>query len=297
VSSRGISVVRILLAVLLLAWFFSPPDVRYAIPLWLPFLVAVVLEAEFAIGGWLQGARQVPEKRGRAPQTVDLERFGWPDEPPDDEDPSFWNSLPVPRTSPSVPRRVAASVLVFAFVALVAWGVNIRRGWSSLDHATQAHVEQVISGQAARIAGHAARVHCDTAGRHVGAVQEADGLAEVGGSDAWLTPGICFQLHRLIDHHDSRSFSSTGRAIAVLAHEAWHLHGVADEGVTNCYAFQSGVRIGVRLGLSPSRVRAMMREQLADNASDSASDPRYLVPSGCDNGGRYDLHRDSSQFP
>jgi hypothetical protein len=40
-----------------------------------------------------------------------------------------------------------------------------------------------------------------------------------------------------------------------------------------------------------------MREQLANNASDSGSDPRYLVPSGCDNGGRYDLHPRSSQFP
>ena len=288
---------RLLLAVLLLAWFFSPPDLRYAVPLWLPFLLAVVLEAEFAISGWLRAARHVPTERGRAPQVADLERFGWPDEAPDDEDPSFWNSPPVPRPTTSRIRRVAASLLVFAFVALVAWGVSIRRGWSSLDHPTQAHVEQVISRQAARVAGHAARVRCDSAGRHVGAVQEADGIAEVGGSDAWLTPGICFQLYRLIDHHDSRSFSSTGRAIAVLAHEAWHLHGVADEGVANCYAFQSGVRIGVRLGLSSSRARALMREQLADNASDSASDPRYLVPAGCSNGGRLDLNRGSARFP
>jgi hypothetical protein len=295
--SRRISAVRGLLAALLLAWFFSPPDWRYAIPIWLPFLVALALEVEFAIGGWLRRAGQVPRERGRAPQTTDIERFGWPDEPPDDEDPSFWNSPPVPRPTSSALRRVAASAAVLAVVALVAWGVSIRRGWSSLDQATQTRVEQVISHQAARIAGHPARVHCDSAGRHVGVVQEADGLAEVGGTNAWLTPGICFRLYRLIDHHDSSSFSSTGRAIAVLAHEAWHLQGVADEGVANCYAFQSGVGTGIRLGLSSSRARALMREQLADNASDSASDPRYLVPAGCSNGGRYDLNRGSSQFP
>ena len=40
-----------------------------------------------------------------------------------------------------------------------------------------------------------------------------------------------------------------------------------------------------------------MREQLADNASDSASDASYLVPAGCADGGRYDLHPGSSQFP
>jgi hypothetical protein len=289
--------VRGLLVVCLLAWFFSPPDVRYAIPIWVPFLLAVGLEVEFVIGGRIRAARRVPRPRGRAPQPVDLERFGWPDEPPDEEHPSFWNSPPVPRRASSGLRRLAASVLVVAFVALVAWGVSIRRGWSSLDRSTQTQVEHVLSQQAARIAGHAARVRCDSAGRHVGAVQEADGVAQVGGSDAWLTPAICFRLYRLIDHHDSGSFSPTGRALAVLAHESWHLHGVADEGVANCYAFQSGVTIGVRFGLSPSLARAMMREQLADNPSDSASDPRYLVPAGCSNGGRYDLDRHSSRFP
>jgi hypothetical protein len=140
-------------------------------------------------------------------------------------------------------------------------------------------------------------VHCDTAGRHVGAVQEADGLAEVGGRNAWLTPGICYQLYRVIDKHDTHSFSPTGRAIAVLAHEAWHLHGVSSEALANCYGFQSGVTIGIRLGLPASHARAVMREQLADNASDAASTPAYLVPHGCSNGGRYDLHPASAEFP
>jgi hypothetical protein len=40
-----------------------------------------------------------------------------------------------------------------------------------------------------------------------------------------------------------------------------------------------------------------MREQLADNASDAASTPAYLVPHGCSNGGRYDLHPASAEFP
>ena len=40
--------VRLSLVVAIVAWFFSPPAWRYAIPLWLPFLVAVALEVEFA---------------------------------------------------------------------------------------------------------------------------------------------------------------------------------------------------------------------------------------------------------
>ena len=83
----------------------------------------------------------------------------------------------------------------------------------------------------------------------------------------------------------------------MLAHESWHLRGVADEGLTNCYAFQSGVQLGVDLGLSEQTARSMMREQLATNPSDSAGDPRYLVPPGCRNGGADDLHPGSSSFP
>lgn len=286
------------LVVLLAAWFFSPPDVRYAVPLWLPFIVALGLELEFAIGGWLLAARQAPAERGRGPQRVDLEQFGWADaDPPEDDDPAFWVSPPAPRRRIPFVRRIGATLAVVAFVALVAWGIGIRRGWSTLDRATQAHVQEVLSRQAALIAGHPATVHCDTAGHHVGAVQEADGLAQVGGRNAWLTPGICFRLYQVIDKHDTHSFSPTGRAIAVLAHESWHLRGVVNEGLANCYAFQSGVDVGRRLGLSTSVARSLMREQLANNGADSASDPAYLVPPGCANGGRFDLHPRSAQFP
>ena len=110
-------------------------------------------------------------------------------------------------------------------------------------------------------------------------------------------PSLCDSLYQLRFKHRVQSFSRTARAIAVLAHESWHLHGVSDEGLTNCYAFQSGVAVGVDLGLSESRARAMMREQLATNPSDSAGDSRYLVPPGCRDGGQYDLHPDSQQFP
>ncbi len=296
-SSRTIGTVRVILLVAIVGWFFSPPDWRYAVPLWLPFVAAVALELEFAVSGWRRHARGAPRERRRAPQQADLERFGWLGEVPDEDDPEFWSSSPVPRLRSSTLRRVVTSLAVLACVALVAWAISVRRGWSALDHRTQVRIEHVLSLQAGRIAGHSVHVRCDTAGRHVGAVQEADGLAEVGGRNAWLTPGICFRLFKVIDDHDRQSFSPTGRAIAVLAHESWHLHGVANEGVTNCYAFQSGVAIGVRFGLSADRARALMREQLADNASDSEGAPAYRVPASCGNGGRYDLHPGSAQFP
>ena len=155
----------------------------------------------------------------------------------------------------------------------------------------------MLSFEAARIAGHAADVHCDARGEAVGIVQHADGIAEVGGRNAYLTPDICYRLYRLKYKNDEGPFSQTARAIAVLAHEAWHLHGETDEGVTNCYAFQSGVALGRRLGLSEGTAARMMRQQLADNATYGRSAPEYLVPRECRNGGSLDLAPGNSRFP
>jgi hypothetical protein len=295
-SSQAMRRARLLLVAVVLAWFFSPPAWRYAVPLWLPFVLALALEVDFLVGGLLRPAPGTAE-RDRGPQRADLERFGWGGAEPDEDDPAFWTSPPVRRRRIPPLRRVGVSLVVIAFVAVVAWGISVRRGWSALDHGTQVRVERALSQQAERIAGHPVSVRCDTKGTHVGAVQETDGIAEVGGHDAWLTPSICYRLYRVIAHKDAGSFNPTGRAIAVLAHEAWHLHGVSDEGVTNCYAFQSGVTVGTRLGLPAPRARALMRRQLATNGFDSSGDPRYVVPAGCRNGGRYDLDRSSSRFP
>ena len=119
------------------------------------------------------------------------------------------------------------------------------------------------------------RVHCDAEGEKVGIVQHADGLAEVGGRNAYLTPELCFRLH------EPRDDSRTARAIAVLAHEAQHLRGIRDEGVANCNAFRSGIPLGVRLGLSRAAAERMMRQQLAENAIQARAAPEYLVPPGC----------------
>jgi hypothetical protein len=290
---------RLALLALLVVWFFAPPEWRYAVPLWLPFGVALALEAQFFVVGLREsGGPLLGRDRDRGPQRTDLEDLGWPGGEEPEEDAEFWDSPPAPRRRRrrSALRSLAEAAVVLGVIALIAFGISVRRGWSSLPAETQVRVERALSAQAQTIARHRVSVRCDTSGRHVGAVQEADGVAVVGGREAWLTPGICYRLHRLREGHEG-SYSATGRAIAVLAHEAWHLRGVADEGVTNCYAFQSGVGVGVRLGLSRSTARGMMRQQLADNALDAAGDSRYLVPPECRNGGRYDLDRASDTFP
>ena len=161
----------------------------------------------------------------------------------------------------------------------------------------QARIAYTGLTRAARIAGKPAHVRCDTSGRLVGAVQHADGVATVGGDRAYITPELCFALYRLVRDGEVPSFSRTARAIAVLAHEAWHLRGVQDEGVTECYALQSGVRVGERLGLDEDEARRMMRSQLVANQLHKSGSSEYVVPSDCTNRGRLDLRPALDLFP
>ena len=296
---------RIAAVLLVVAWFFVPP-LRRTVPAWIPFLAYAALEAQFLIGGLRE--RGAPRaKRGRLPQEADIEDFGGPEwlepelvevgghqvwipaevegEPRPERPPRPW----LPRLELGI--AVAAVLTVLLFVLLPD------RGWSSLDTAEQERTEARLSAEASRIAGHPAVIHCDARGEAVGVVQHADGIAEVGGRNAYLTPAICFRLHRLAFDGDEGSFSQTARAITVLAHEAWHLRGVGDEGVANCYAFQSGVGLGERLGLSAGTAARMMRQQLAENPIQARSAPEYAVPGDCRNGGRLDLAPGLDRFP
>lgn len=263
--------------------------------MWLPFLAAVALEAHFFIGGYVARNRERPRAADRGPQERDLADLGWGPEFEDEEFASYYEpSYEQPRWNL---RHVAEAAVALAIVGGILFYASRPHGWSAVSTENRARAEAVFSREATRIAGHPASIVCDTSGAHVGVVQEADGVAQVGGRVAYIVPGLCDALYQLKFKHRVQSFSTTGRAIAVLAHESWHLHGVANEGLANCYAFQSGVGVGVDLGLSESHARAMMREQLATNPSDSGANTQYLVPPGCQNGGRYDLHPGSDSFP
>jgi hypothetical protein len=193
-------------------------------------------------------------------------------------------------------RRFLVGLGVIAALGFTIWFVESRTGWDSLDGSTRLEAVERFSGEASHIAEKPVTIYCDESRDFVGAVQHADGVAEVGGERAYLTPEICFDLYRLAFEEDVTG-SRTGRAIAVLAHEAWHLRGEGDEGTTECYALQSGVGVGRRLGLSESRARQLMRQQLTENALRSQGSFEYLVPPECREGGRLDLDPGSTTFP
>ncbi len=271
------------------AAYLASPGLQLWVPAWPPFLAAALVEAQFFLAG-VRGPRGRTAASDPGPQPRDLEELGWPDE----------DDAPGPARASTPRRRRLPARLLQALVVLALLGGALlldRRAehWQHLSASARAATVALLDREAGGIAGHPATVICDVSGRHVGYVQDADGLAEVGGRRAWLTPSICYQLYLVA--HTGRAGASSGHAIAVLAHEAWHLHGEANEGVANCFAYQSGVAVGEHLGLSRATARGLMAEQLAANPSEFADSPAYRVPSGCSRGGRYDLRLDGSLFP
>jgi hypothetical protein len=255
------------------------------VPILIVFLIALGLELSFLVGAFRPGRARRPDRR---PQEIDRERYGYRREDEDDV---------VEEARPASPfGRFAVGLGVIGLLALTIWIVESRTGWDSLSGSTRAAAVERFSVEAGRIADKPVSIYCDESRDFVGAVQHADGVAEVGGERAYLTPEICFDLYRLAFEDDMRG-SRTGRAIAVLAHEAWHLHGERDEGRTECYALQSGVEVGKRLGLSEERARQLMRQQLAENALRGGATVEYLVPPECRDGGSLDLRLGRSDFP
>jgi hypothetical protein len=314
--------VRIALVVFVLAWILGPSELRDAIPILPVFLVALGIELHFLVSALRGGPQRAPDRR---PQQVDHERYGFEREPDEivvvdheggdvwlavseedededgtegddeyDEDEEWFEPAPPSRLAPV--RRFALGLGVIAALALAIWFVESRTGWDALDGDTRAAAVARFSDEASRIAGKPVSIRCDESRDYVGAVQHADGVAIVGGDLALLTPEICHDLYRLA-FEDETTGARTGRALAVLAHEAWHLRGERDEGTTECYALQSGVELGVRLGLTESTARQLMRQQLTENATRGAGTFEYRVSAECRDGSRLDLDPDGTAFP
>jgi hypothetical protein len=313
--------VRVALVVFVLAWILGPSELRSFVPLLLVFLVALGLEVNFLVGAIRSSATRRPD---RLPQEIDRDRYGFEREPDElvvveDGDSEVWLAVSEEEPEPADEdedeyedeyeydepeqrplfgpvRRFAVGLGLIAALVAVIWVLESRTGWDSLDRETRIAATDRFADEASEIAGKPVTIFCDESGDFVGAVQHADGVAIVGGDHAYLTPERCLDLYRLA-FEDETTGSRTGRAIAVLAHEAWHLRGELDEGRTECYALQTGVELGRRLGLSEDRARQLMRQQLTENATRGAASFEYRVPPECRDGGRLDLDPGDSSFP
>ena len=321
--------VRIALVVFVLAWIFGPYELRAAVPVWVPFLIALGLELHFFAGG----LRPPPTRRSdRGPQEADLDLYGYGEadelllvrdgtteiwvpysgesaeeveeliadaqkvEEEDEEEEEDAEPAPAEGRSWRALRRLLAGLALIGVLAAIFWFVESRSGWNGLSEDARATATARFSREASAVAGKPVTIRCDESGNFVGAVQHTDGVALVGGNLAYLTPERCLALYRLAFEGKVDS-SRTGLAIAVLAHEAWHLRGVADEGTTECYALQSGVQLGEHLGLSQGTAERLMRAQRIESTLRGRQDPAYALPAECRDGGRLDLDPASGWFP
>jgi hypothetical protein len=285
---------RLALVGFVLAWILGPSELRNAVPILVVFLVAIGLEVHFLVGALRGTPARSPD---RTPQQIDLDRYGFEVEDAadgigdDDDDYAF---EPRERARPLWNFAVGVGIIGVLVVAILVFDGST--GWRSLSGERKGEAVERFSVEASRIAEKSVDVRCDEARDYVGAVQHADGVATVGGELAILTPEVCFDLYRL-SFAGQVVGSRTGRAVAVLVHEAWHLHGEADESVTECYALQSGVDLGRRLGLGDGRARQLMRQQLVENELRGIDSLGYRVGPECRNGGALDLDLGRTTFP
>jgi hypothetical protein len=286
--------VRIALVGFVVAWILGPAALRDAVPIVIVFLVALGLEVQFLVSALRGGTVRTPD---RTPQQIDRDRYGFgidePDEDADEVDP--WPEHV--EQEPARPlRNFTVGAGIIAVLVLLVVALDGRSGWSSLSGERKTEAVARFSREASRIAEKRVDIRCDESRDYVGAVQHADGVATVGGELAILTPEVCFRLYRLAFAGEVAG-SQTGRAVAVLAHEAWHLHGEADESVAECYALQTGVDLGRRLGLGDGRARQLMRQQLVENELRGVDTLAYRVGPECHDGGALDLDPGRTTFP
>jgi hypothetical protein len=291
------------LVAFVLAWILGPRALHDSVPILFVFLLALGLEIQFLVSALRGGG--TPRTPDRGPQPVDREWYGFDgleddddddddeDEDADEDEDEAWYPTP-PRVHPL--RNFGIGIAVIAGLVVAVLLVGRDTGWAAVPGERRAEAVDRFSEEASRIAGKPVAVRCDEARDYVGAVQHADGVATVGGDLAIVTPEICNDLYRLAFEHETNGVR-TGRAIAVLAHESWHLRGEADESTTECYALQSGIVLGERLGLTEGRAVQLMRQQRIENALRGADTLEYRLTAECRDGGQLDLDKTSSTFP
>jgi hypothetical protein len=136
--------------------------------------------------------------------------------------------------------------------------------------------------------GEAGRVQFDESGRPA--------------NRTYLSPQTCKALRQL-KRVDFRCIArgdcgydefKAGWAAHTLAHEAFHLRGFQDEGVTECYALQNTAFVAEQLGVSTPEARNLQAWLFVKGYP---NEPEEYHSPQCYDGGPLDLRPQSPQFP
>ena len=117
-----------------------------------------------------------------------------------------------------------------------------------------------------------------------------------------LSPETCKSLRR-IDHFDFSCIASgdctfkqfrAAWALHTLAHESFHLRGIASEAMTECYALQNTAFVAERLGVDGATAQSLQRWVYVRGYP---NEPDEYRSDQCRDGGELDLRPGSPGFP
>jgi hypothetical protein len=194
-------------------------------------------------------------------------------------------------------RLVAALLLIVGALAAVGFA----------RHEDRIRQQGRLAAVASELAGRHVSVHCpgflsglvDTHGEP-GRVQFDESGRPADHTE--LSPDTCKSLRHLdrvdftcIDRDDcGYAQFKAAWAAHTLAHEAFHLSGFQDEGVTECYALQNTAFVAERLGVTSELAKQVQQWLYRDGYP---NEPEDYHSANCYDGGPLDLRRDSPVFP
>jgi hypothetical protein len=200
---------------------------------------------------------------------------------------------------------VTTSRIFLALLVLVAVGLYLGpyRNRKS-DEAELARIAGVIAGREVEVSCPGTLAKITEIGAEDGSVAfTADGHPT---DEAKLSSGTCARLRGLLHGkageldclrvapHCPSSVEEAAIAVNALSHEAWHLAGVREEAIAQCYALQTNAATAVRLGATPEDAEAVATFVLRDVQPALPSDYRS---ADCHDGGPLDLHPDRGNWP
>ena len=190
-------------------------------------------------------------------------------------------------------------------VVLLLVAAVVALGWTK--HRDRIREQDRLAVIASSLVGHDVGVHCPNIFKKLVNTSGEAGMVrfDAQGRPANYTdlaPETCDALR----HADKMDFAcldtstcgykeyQVGWAIHTLAHESFHMRGIANEGVTECYAMQTTGEVAVRLGI-PSGRAAQLQQWIWTKGY--PNEPEEYRTAGCGNGGPFDLHPASPVWP
>lgn len=170
-------------------------------------------------------------------------------------------------------------------------------GFAWNQYRTSGH-ERRLGEVAAQIAGRPVSVRCQGLPSELIDVGWSSGEVRFShdgrpADETTLDRAVCQALGRFRADPSARD-PKADYAVHLLAHESWHLRGVSDEAVAECYALQTTALAAERLGAAPAVARAVAVWNLV-HAYATLPD-RYRTAT-CANGGPLDLRPADDVWP